>query len=374
MWAKRLISPGSGSWRAYPKLIYEKIAGIYSFKSSLDIKKNSFNLPEFYWQILKSWIQFRDIHKPINSCLDIRREILWNNEKIKIKNKTINWSLWKNHNIWIIHDIIDEHGKFLTATQINERYGINCNFLMYNSLKDAIPINWRKKLKEQTIQRTAINVNEVTIININEKQIPLQNITNKLVYWTHVEQKQIPPIIKAKWTTEFNINNAEWKQIFLISKIIKDTKIRVLQYKILYNLIPCKLYLFRINKSNTYICDKCNETDNVTHYFYSCNVTIRFWKTFEQWWNNMMNDKIKISKKLVMAGDLNKKPNEILNACLLIAKWYIYTENLDEKEPFFYKFLCHLKFKINTEKIIYLRNNIILKYLNFWAQIEEHLT
>jgi hypothetical protein len=87
-----------------------------------------------------------------------------------------------------------------------------------------------------------------------------------------------------------------------------------------------------------------------------------------------MEEKIKISKKLVMVGDLNKKPNEILNACILIAKWFIYTENLDEKILFFYKFLCHLKFKINTEKIIYLRNNTIQKYQNFWAQIEEHLT
>ena len=67
-------------------------------------------------------------------------------------------------------------------------YGTNCNLLIYNSLRDAIPLTWTQKLRTITIPRAATNVNEANMININKKQIPLQKITNKLLYWTQVKK------------------------------------------------------------------------------------------------------------------------------------------------------------------------------------------
>jgi hypothetical protein len=151
-----------------------------------------------------------------------------------------------------------------------------------------------------------------------------------------IKKKQTSPIIKDKWKKELSIEDSEWARVFTIPKIIKDTKIKTLQYKILYNLIPCKLYLFRIKKSDTYICEKCNEIDNITHFMYSCTETIKFWRTFERWWNVMMNEYIKIDKRIVMIGDTKEtKQNDKLNAVLLIAKWFLYCEKIHEKEPFF---------------------------------------
>jgi hypothetical protein len=375
MWAKRLMQPNNASWHAYPKLLYEKIAGDYPFNCSLDISANTFNLPEFYWQVLKSWIQIRDLHKPLDSALDIRREILWNNKNIKIRKQTVNWPNWKNHNIWTIHDIIDENGTFLTSNQLNQIYDLNCDVLKYNALKDVIPLKWRKILKTMQIPREATNVNEIVSIKINEIYTPLHKITNKQLYWTLIKEKQTTPIIKYKWQEELGVEDGEWTQVFTMSKIIKDTKIRTFQYKLLFNLLPCKLYLFRIKKSDNYICDKCNVTDNITHYLYSCVETLRFWKTFEGWWNEMMNESVKIDKRLVIIGDTRKNnPNDKLNACLLIAKWFLYSEKLNEQSPFFYKFLCHLKYKLVIEKIIYIRNNKYNKYLNLWEHIEDYIT
>jgi hypothetical protein len=263
----------------------------------------------------------------------------------------------------------------LSKLQLEQIYGLKCDILQYNSLKDAIPKNWRKIVKITNIPREATSVNEICTIQINNKNVPLQKITNKLLYWMLIKQKQTTPIIKDKWKKELGIEDSEWPIVFTMSKIIKDTKIKTLQYKILFNLIPCKLYLFRINKSNTYKCDNCNVTDNITHFMYSCNETLNFWKTFERWWNVMMNETVKIDKRLVMIGDTNKiNKNDRLNAVLLIAKWFLYCEKIHDKNPFFYVFLCHLKYKLVIEKTIHIRNNNYDKYLELWEHIEDYIT
>ena len=218
----------------------------------------------------------QQFNKNLETSLDIRREVLWNNKNIKISKKSINWLLWKNKNIWNIHDIVDDQGSFLALEVLKQTYNLNCNMLQYNALKDAIPGRWRQILKTMTIPRATINHNEMYIITTNKNVIPLHKISNKLLYWSLIEKKQTTPIIKDKWTTEFNLNKKDWQQVFIISKIINDTKIRVFQYKLLFNLIPCNLYLFRIKKSDTYNCKSCNEIDNIIHHIYSCDETLRF--------------------------------------------------------------------------------------------------
>jgi hypothetical protein len=213
MWAKRLMRPSEASWRAY-----EKAAGTLSFKCLLDTSQNWSKLPTFHWQVLKSWVHISNLNKKLESSLDIRREIIWNNKNIKIGKQNINWPTWKNKNIWLIHDIVDEHSSFLPIEVLKQTYDINCNILQYNSLKYAIPLKWRQILKTMKVPRATINQNENYTININDKQIPIQKITNKLLYWTLIQGKQTPLIIKDKWNTEFGLNNKDWEQIFIIPK------------------------------------------------------------------------------------------------------------------------------------------------------------
>ena len=116
------------------------------------------------------------------------------------------------------------------------------------------------------------------------------------------------------------------------------------------------------------------ETLQNTHYIYNCNEVTQFWNTFERWWNNMTNEMIKTDKKIVILGDFTStNQNTRLNACILIAKWFIYVEKLNNNRIFFYKFLCRIKYKIRIEKVIYTRKNNMTKFLELWGQIEEYI-
>jgi hypothetical protein len=327
----------------------------------------------FYWSILKNWILVnqKDI---VMDVFDIRMECIWLNKNITIAKSPIKWNNWIQKDIITIHDIIDENGKFLSIEEMNRTFNFNCNVLQYNQLKDAIPKEWRSKLKTMKVPKNTIQRDENLYIRINKQILPTNLITNKEVYWEIVKNKQLPHVTKVKWEQELNIHPNSWSYIFQNALLIRDTKIRSFQYKLTLNLTPCNLYLYRINRSNTYTCNFCQNIDNITHYFYNCNETKQFWNSFQTWWNGMEQSEINIDISTPMFGikSKNDKFNK-LNACLQMARWHIYIEKLNIHEPSLYKLLCLLRYKIRIEKIISLRNNVMNKFDKLWGEIEEQI-
>jgi hypothetical protein len=87
------------------------------------------------------------------------------------------------------------------------------------------------------------------------------------------------------------------------------------------------------------------------------------------------DENIELTDINVIYGIIDEvEENETLNACILIAKWYIYKCRLDEKSIFFYSFLCDLKYFLIIEKTIALRTNNYLKYTEMWLTIEDNMT
>jgi hypothetical protein len=373
MWVKRLNKEGNASWKAYPQYTLNKLIGKNIFKCNLNLKKIP-NVNTFYWSIIKNWIEIQDKEDNNMTVFDIRKQFLWLNKNIMINKKEVKWNDWIQHNISIIHDIVDNKGTFLTANSIEQHYGIKCDVLKYNSLKDAIPKIWREKIKLENVPRDSIQENDNLSLEIDKQCIPLNSLSNKIVYWELINKIKIPHITKEKWEYELGMEDNSWKNIFRIPVLIRDTKIRAFQYKLIMNLTPCNLYLYKIGKHNTDICNYCQKIDNVIHYFYECNKTKQFWMGFQNWWNNMQNDNLQVNKQIALMGDIKAtKGLEKLNACLQLARWYIYCEKLNLQEPFFYRFLTQIRYKIKIEKIICLRNGNIRKYSNMWESIEEYI-
>jgi hypothetical protein len=162
---------------------------------------------------------------------------------------------------------------------------------------------------------------------------------------------------------------------FTMPRVVSNTKVRAFQYKLLYNLIPCNLYLKKIQRNDTDKCNWCEEVDNTTHYFVSCQQLIPFWHSFTKWWQSLLQEEINFTVEEVLVGVLNNNTKyEPINACILLAKWHIYKNKLNQSDTFFYRFLCELKFYINIEKSIALKNNNLTKFNTKWLAVEEHLT
>jgi hypothetical protein len=210
------------------------------------------------------------------------------------------------------------------------------------------------------------------ILNVDK---PIQIITNKEIYWSFVNKKQIRPVIIEKMQQELNIKEDQWTDIFTLTKEIKYTKIRAFQYKILYNLIPCNLYLQRISRSTTDKCSVCNILDDLIHYFYECVENINFWDRFISWWKQMTGDNIMLNKTDIIVGYLESyNKRQIINNCILLAKWSIYKSKLAQSSISFYKFLCDIKYNIRIEKEIAIKNNQLAKFNELWNMVESFVT
>jgi hypothetical protein len=88
----------------------------------------------------------------------------------------------------------------------------------------------------------------------------------------------------------------------------------------------------------------------------------------------MENENIEITKEIAIIGimSVTQETNK-LNACLQLARWYIYCEKLNLTICFLYKFLCLLKHKIKIERLICQGNNQMSQFRTLWQSIENYL-
>jgi hypothetical protein len=375
MWVKRLTQPGNASWKALPLLSLESLLGIDTLKCNMKCEEKPEDFPEFYWQIIQSWNELKSLANTGESPFDIRNQWLWLNKQILINKEPVNWTEWHRQGINIIHDIVHKDGSFLTANEIKDKYNVTCDVFSYNALKDAIPMQWRKIVKQIKIPAEAISAAQNTFLKIGKVQKDISQITNKEFYWILVKSIQVEPIILIHLKREFGIQDDEWGSVFITSRALRNSRIRAFHYRILYNLIPCNLYLKRINRSDTDRCSICQELDDLVHYFCGCQQVRYFWNSFIQWWNRVYNTQLFLNNGNIILGITeNVDKNEVINACLLLAKWNIYRTKLNESPVFFYNFLRDLKYHLTIEKTIALRNNKLNIYNSMWSIIENEIT
>jgi hypothetical protein len=280
---------------------------------------------------------------------------------------------WSRQGINFIYDITNNDGSFITPAAMQAKTGHPCDIMKYNSLKDSIPKTWRNAIKEQNEEITKPQLQSPPQILINNKTKSILKCKNNELYWILVRTKQCKPIILEKWREKLNIeiNDKEWNTIFTIPKVVRDTKLRAFQYKVLFNLIVCKSYLHKIGKAPNDLCDKCHTVEDTAHFLHDCEETSSFWLNFARWWNNNTQENITITRKDTILGILNA--SDTLNACVLFAKWFIYREKINQRNTHFYKFQCELKYRLAAEKLIAINNNQLENFNITWRDLEQNL-
>jgi hypothetical protein len=208
-------------------------------------------------QLLETWNKTKE--DPKNDPIKLKREVLWKNQNIIINRKEVFYKDWYTKGVMLLHDILDENGNFKPLDALNTTFNMTATCMEYNALKYAIPGLWKKDVKRMKIPAHAISNEERAFINCNNRTLALSIAVNTDVYWELVTKKITKPISAQKWCSEFNIPEEEWPCIFQNYSTIQDTKLKAFQFKILYNLVPCNLYLKRIGKSDSDKCPKCNQ-------------------------------------------------------------------------------------------------------------------
>ena len=142
-----------------------------------------------------------------------------------------------------------------------------------------------------------------------------------------ISKKEEVPTGQTRYNAEFDINELDWKYIYLRPKLLNfDNKIFETQFKIIHRYILTNRVLFKMKKIPSDQCNFCSlYSQSLHHLFFYCFTVRDFWFSVMRIFN------ITVNKQDVLLGnkDLDNQSNKIL----MYANHYIYNCKLNDVLP-----------------------------------------
>ena len=365
-WVKKFLDPRCTSpWK---DLVSAKLVispGITIFHCDGDQKLVDRRLKSAFWgEVAASWFKLTDNNKP--SSHQILSKPIWYNKHIRI-NVPVDRKRLIAKGVIQIKDIYDSsERRLLNAKELHTRFKVS-NFLVWNSLLQAIPKPWKHSLE------TERPINEEMPGHFSD----IKSI-KKCAQWAYPTLLRSVPVTvpeKAfgKWQMELDISLSDvWSDIFKnVYAFTSDFKLRWLQLRIVHRIIPTnsRLCLYGIRSSDK--CDRCpNIRESVLHLFWLCPVVLRFWAQLSR----TLGLKEPLSAPSVMLGlslGCKRIPEHQLHICTLLGKWYIWRCRYREAIPTAEDFTRACMDYIRVERYFAVVSNSMSKFNHNWGQLYE---
>ena len=301
----------------------EKAGGIkYIMKCRLENPKKSLNNlieSEFWKQVVCTWSSLcYALGEPITSSEDISNQPIFLNSEIKYHKIPLHFPYWIKNNILYMHDLLI-NGKFLDYEEISNKLNRYPKLIFeYNALINAIPENWKEKLMNSDNTMTITT----KITNFENSTLNLEN---------HDIRKMIlslKPTTKCNehfWMRKFNFEIS--KHYTIAQKATKESKLRLLHFKIMHNIYPTNILLCKMKIRTNILCDNCQVPDFIEHFFVECGLIEGFWKYVSSYIQSSTNIEVKLNSKDILLGLINSEHNNIksreidyINGIILLGK------------------------------------------------------
>ena len=151
--------------------------------------------------------------------------------------------------------------------------------------------------------------------------------------------------------------------------VTNEVKITMFQFKVIHNVFPTRATLNRDGISESPICNLCNAKEQTLHHLLiNCSLTVDFWTLFQDWWHQKTNETITLSTSHILYGWHDwTKHWQVLNYCLLIAKYCIYCTSLSGDVLDFQSFVLVIPGKLEILKEIATVKKALPKFYRTWA-------
>ena len=346
MWIKRLTSIEQCHWKT---LFLEMM----QIEETLLNKKldNAFLkrcVTPFHKQVLESWTEIYS-SKPSNTR-EILNEYILYNKHIIIAKKTLSIDRFPNtfgNNVKII-DILDDNGDILKRSLLNERLSSNISQMTYNSLLSAIPKEWKRKLKEKSVNMTDKLTDSIKL-KCNDVFISLDKITSKKMYNELIQRLVVPPIAIENWIDIYPfLEKHDWKYTFTLPSVVaKETYLQSFQYKIVTRILNCNYNLYKWGIKTSPACEYCCEVDTITHHLYECCEVETFWNQVQLWIYDKLEVMLHFTVCEILFGVIESDDLiRVINYIILYGKLYINKQRTYGKKLTLSEFISKLKDKI----------------------------
>ena len=324
-WVKKLINQTNSKWAMIPYNEFNQLGGELSiFHSNLEFRdiKGLHLIKSVFWKsVLSTWVEVNSNENVVEDCIPSYKQEaqrLWNNNMISFKGKPLFFPQWVKAGIYKLGHLFNEEGEFLTMREISNIVGKSPSlWFEYNALFNAIPLEWKGKsnVPQSSVQPQYWDKD-------------LTSYTNKMIRAKINSLKYSRPCSVAFWEKKFNIeyDRKMWK---IPMRCTKEIRLQCLQWKILHNIYPTSIMLYKMKLRETTNCPYCPyETDFIEHFFFTCKKCVPSWKHVENILNVFLGQRVNIDVKMAILGlwkadDMGSQMVFLVNWLLLIGKMCI---------------------------------------------------
>ena len=304
-WMKKIIEEKEE--KSIPKHHMSKIGGIpYILKCKIENPDNIINqnISSHFWkEVATNWLKLNQkiiieneaieniLTQPIflNSEVKYKGNVLFMKNMIKNKIKYV-YDLFLDNQIKCINDIRQGLGQQLLYPGLT---------FDYNAIINAIPKNWKRILEMELTHdnlQLAIRNNVDTPIRIpdilNKKNQEIRKIIN--------DTKNATICSKNFWKRKYDIDISNHFNI--AKQTTQETRLKVLHFKILHNIYPTKILLHKMKIKENNLCDTCQKTEYLEHFFVECALVKEFWKSMKSLILRDINKNISLTPQRIIFG------------------------------------------------------------------------
>ena len=325
-WAGKLeVASCEQNWNIIPRWHLGKLTkenNVFYINCKADKLKGIDRLDNGFWkEVLKTYLDSKTLIKLEEiSRNNYLNQLLFNNDLIKYKGKTLFFQNWQSAGVDQIRDIVHpSENRLLLLDEINAHIWQNRAYTLfeYNALVNSIPPLWIQWIQSGE-RGTEIPGSEAYKLNTKPKYI--RNILN-------AKKDTLLPHSYFFWSRKLNfcLDKTDWLRAI---DTTKESRLRVLHWKILHNIYPTNILLNKMKIKETNKCTYCpDNVDYMEHFFCNCPVVQYFWIYIEKILLYKTDKQIKLSSTDILFGikkdHQTKDHYQHINLIILLGKMSI---------------------------------------------------
>lgn len=288
---------------------------------------------------------------------EVQAEFLWDNRYILVQQKPISWTAWRNAGILYVNDLIHEElPRFMSHSELQDKYGIDVSFLELLQLRSAMPILWKRKIVSSANKDLSV---KPAIHTIEGKPIYITTKSSKTIYYTIVRCLKPSISSQTKWNDVFPTDPQDRQEYWAFRykspyKAARDTKLQAFYFRIVHRFVPCNRFLKNIHILRDDKCSFCPDADTIEHFLFNCPIVQVFWRELIAWMEREANLQLSISLRAFLFGVPDElTQSKVINFILLFTKFFIYRQKLfHQGSLILIHFLRELRLRLQVEKYI----------------------
>ena len=221
--------------------------------------------------------------------------------------------------IWYIKDLFEVNE--IIPFQTLQRRGVTMrSYMIWRSIVNIALqfMNPNDNLHNHTmLQQGALITNDVHQNSHDILKMKSREITSLLV-----QNKQVKSKIQMDLINSYDLSENELTELYLLPRrLLKNNKIKELQYKIINRYLPTNYLLFKMKKVSSYSCTFCQfAKETIKHVFIECYKVKNFWIELKD--NIDYFKEVILSEQNILLGILGDSDES--NKLIFYAKYYIW--------------------------------------------------